>query len=92
MVCYKIRITGKVQGVAFRYYSRLKANEIGVFGTTKNQLDGSVISIAYGELSKVNQFINWCHEGSPASSVDQVEYHEIEKSKCKEYSDFRILR
>ena len=92
MVCYKIKVTGKVQGVAFRYYSRLQADEIGVFGTTENQIDGSVISIVQGEFAKVKQFIDWCYIGSPASLVEKVDFHEIERSKCKEYSDFRILR
>lgn len=89
---YRIQVTGKVQGVAFRYYTRLKAEELGVLGTTENQKDGSVISFVYGEEKKVQLFIDWCHEGSPASKVEKVIVTELSEVENAEYKDFSILR
>ena len=89
---YKIKIKGKVQGVWYRGSTKRKAEELGLKGFVQNQSDGSVITYAKGETSKVQKFIDWCHKGSPASSVESVYCTKIENSKCKEYSDFRILR
>ncbi len=92
MMHVQIRISGKVQGVAFRYYTKLKADELGLMGTTENQSDGSVITWAYGEEEKVKKLISWCQIGSPASKVEQVKIIELDAMENDEYEDFSILR
>jgi len=66
-------ITGRVQGVFFRAYTRDAAQLIGVTGWVRNLPDGRVEAILEGEADKVEKMIEWCREGSPMSRVDRVE-------------------
>jgi len=92
MKYYCIRVKGKVQGVAFRYYSKLKAEELGLLGTTENQRDGSVVIHVIGDSENVDCFIHWCHEGSPAAEVKEVITTQLSILESQEYPDFSILR
>lgn len=87
-----IQIIGKVQGVAFRYYSKLKAKELGLLGSTENQMDGSVITYIIGNSENVDRFIEWCHEGSPAAEVKEVKCTQLPILERQDYAEFSILR
>ncbi len=43
----KIKVIGKVQGVAFRYYTKIQADKLNIKGTVQNLSDGSVLIYAY---------------------------------------------
>lgn len=88
----RIQIFGRVQGVAFRHYTKMKADKLGLFGTTENQKDGSVITHVKGNPEKIDLFIEWCRIGSPASKVDEVIISKIEMHESREYQDFSVLR
>jgi len=88
----RIQVIGKVQGVAFRYYTKKKADELGLLGTTENQPDGSVITFVCGDEEVVDLFIEWCNLGSPASRVDEVIITDLPLEELGEYLDFSILR
>lgn len=45
-----------------------------------------------GEEKDVQEFIEWCGQGSPASAVKEVECIELSASESREYKDFSILR
>ena len=66
-------ITGRVQGVFFRAYTRDAAQLIGVTGWVRNLPDGRVEAVFEGEADKVEKMIEWCREGSPMSRVDRVD-------------------
>lgn len=68
----QLRISGRVQGVAFRYYTRQKALELGLTGYVMNLPDGSVKVFVAGESEAVRKMVKWCHSGSPASLVSEV--------------------
>ena len=89
---FRIQVFGKVQGVAFRYYTRLKAKELGVLGTVENQLDASVEIFAQADEKVMSQFIDWCKKGSPASKVSHLDLEEIDLMDQTEFEDFLILR
>lgn len=72
MKVVRITISGKVQGVAFRYYTKMKADELGIDGSVQNLENGSVFVLAKGNSKELDIFINWCNEGSPASHVNEV--------------------
>jgi len=63
-------ITGKVQGVSYRWYAQEKMKELGLTGTMKNLPDGTVEIHVEGE--KMKEFLEWCKEGSPAAEVEKV--------------------
>jgi acylphosphatase len=66
-------ITGRVQGVFFRAYTRDAAQMIGVTGWVRNLPDGRVEAVFEGESGKVEKMIEWCGEGSPMSRIEKVE-------------------
>ena len=66
-------ITGRVQGVFFRAYTRDAAQLIGVTGWVRNLPDGRVEAVFEGVSDKVERMIEWCREGSPMSRIERVE-------------------
>ena len=67
-----IKVSGKVQGVGFRFYTHKKANAIGVMGFVKNLRDGSVYIEVEGEEEVVDEFLLWVHQGPEWARVDEV--------------------
>lgn len=84
---YKIRVTGQVQGVGFRWSTATEARSIGITGYVKNLPDGSVYIEAEGSREQLNAFIEWCKHGPGFSFVESVT---IDTFTPKNYVDFRI--
>lgn len=72
----KILVTGRVQGVYFRYFTQNKAKELGVLGSVRNLDDGRVEIIAEAEAAVLEKFIRWCHKGPITARVDTVNIDE----------------
>jgi len=68
----QITITGRVQGVGFRYSAIQKAREHQIKGYVKNNYDGSVFIEAEGEATDLDYFLLWCRRGPSAARVDNV--------------------
>ena len=73
-----VRIEGVVQGVFFRAHTQEQAQRLGLNGWVRNRPDGSVEAVMEGEASRIEQMIQWCHEGPPMSNVTHVEVSEQE--------------
>jgi len=67
------KISGRVQGVSFRFYAREKASELNLKGWIQNMDDGSVEAVLQGEQESLATFRLWTHEGVPSARVDSVE-------------------
>ena len=81
-------ISGRVQGVFFRYSMQQVANREGVSGWVQNCMDGSVEAVVEGEKTKVENVIRWAQQGSPSAIVRKVE---VELEDCAgEFSDFSV--
>ena len=65
-------ITGRVQGVGFRFYMERKAREIGVSGWVRNRRDGSVEAMVQGSPDAVEAMISWARRGPPSAVVAGV--------------------
>jgi acylphosphatase len=83
--CARITVSGIVQGVFFRKHARDKALELGLRGYVTNLPDGRVHIIAQGLAKKLEDFIRWCHRGSPNSQVSHVEVKYMEKFPFKSF-------
>ncbi|WP_293033471.1 acylphosphatase [Natronococcus sp.] len=68
-----VLVSGNVQGVYYRATTRDTAREEGVDGWVKNLEDGRVEAAFEGPESAVESMLEFCHEGSPAADVDDVE-------------------
>jgi acylphosphatase len=65
-------VTGFVQGVSYRYYTRREANRLGVKGWVKNESDGSVRVVAEGSEEQLRGLLNFLRRGSPSAQVADV--------------------
>jgi acylphosphatase len=73
-----VHVTGRVQGVSFRWYAASEAARLGLAGWIRNEPDGSVRAHAEGPADSVDQFVAWCRQGPPAARVDDVAVTEVE--------------
>lgn len=90
MKTVKMHVSGLVQGVAFRYMSKLKADELHIHGYAKNLEDGSVEVLAQGPKAQVKQFMQIIAAcPSPAGRVDHFHYEEI--STTEKLQRFLVL-
>lgn len=70
---FRAVVYGRVQGVNFRYYTQLRARQLGVSGYVRNRWDGTVEVVAEGERSTVDRLLEFLHEGPPAAWVQRVD-------------------
>ncbi|MBO0488021.1 acylphosphatase [Vagococcus fluvialis] len=89
MMKVAMTVSGKVQGVGFRYTTKMVADQLGVLGIVRNEDNGDVYIEAQGEEKKVNDFIEAVKKSpAPFGRVDQVTFHEANTSK--EYTKFSV--
>jgi acylphosphatase len=69
---YEIKVTGRVQGVWFRAFTKEKAIETGIKGWVKNTSDGHVLVVARGEKTDLNTFTDYLRTGPPMARVDKL--------------------
>jgi len=82
-----LRIEGRVQGVGFRFYMQHKARELGVTGSVRNRLDGTVEAVVQGMPEAVETMITWARRGPRSAIVGEVRVTE----STGEYDDFVTL-
>ena len=81
-------ISGRVQGVAFRYYAQDIAQSLEIKGWVRNCWDGKVEIVMEGEEEKVKELIDWCYRGPGSAIVEKVD---IKWEKYRgEFSTFGI--
>jgi acylphosphatase len=66
-------ISGRVQGVSFRWYTQRKAQELKLTGWVRNLWDGQVEAVFEGDEEAVRQAVTWCHTGEPPARVTHVD-------------------
>lgn len=84
----KVLISGVVQGVCFRAYTRDAAKKAGLTGWVRNLPDGRVEAVFEGSAERVQSVVDWCRNGSPGSVVEKV--HVVEEPHKGEFTDFSI--
>lgn len=65
-------ISGRVQMVMFRDFTRRAALALGLTGTVQNMLDGTVLVVAEGEETQLRALLGELHKGSTFSKVEKV--------------------
>jgi len=81
----EVRITGRVQGVSFRWYAAREARRLELVGWVRNEPDGSVAAHLEGPDEAVEEMLAWCRQGSPAAGVDRVDVTEAEPSGASSF-------
>ena len=66
------RITGRVQGVGFRNFTRTRARQLGISGWVRNEQDGSVRLEAEGPRGALEDLLDAVHDGPRMARVENV--------------------
>ncbi|MBF2067970.1 MAG: acylphosphatase [Calothrix sp. C42_A2020_038] len=77
LTCAHVLVSGRVQGVGYRYATVETATQLGLNGWVRNLPDKRVEAVFEGERAIVEQMIRWCHEGPPAALVETVKVEYI---------------
>ena len=72
MEAYSMHITGRVQGVGFRYFTLNGALKLGLEGWVKNMADGSVLVHVRGPVDKLDLFRAHVRKGPVFGRVDDL--------------------
>jgi acylphosphatase len=83
-----VTISGRVQGVFFRAYTRETAQSLKLTGWVRNLPDGRVEAVFEGDDTHVQAMLEWCKEGPPHAIVKHVDT--AEEPFTGEFRDFRI--
>ncbi|ANP88726.1 acylphosphatase [Rhizobium leguminosarum] len=86
----RVRISGKVQGVGFRYWTRDEAVRLGLTGWVRNEEDGAVVAVIAGPDTAITTMIERFRRGPLGASVSGVETEAAQLEKKP--SEFRISR
>lgn len=88
MVQYEIKVSGKVQGVGFRYYAQKQAKTLNLTGWVRNTVDDGVLVQVQGEKTAIETLADFLWIGPPHSHVKSV--FKVEMQIIEEYSDFEV--
>jgi acylphosphatase len=72
MATRRLLITGRVQGVGFRYALQDEAEKLGLAGWVRNRRDGSVEALAQGSPQALEALAAWARRGPPAARVTSL--------------------
>jgi len=67
--CLKVLVSGHVQGVCFRHFTRMKARELGISGWVKNLPSGHVEVLIYGSPEQLDAMLAWLAHGPDNAQV-----------------------
>ena len=76
-----IKVTGRVQGVGFRYFVREKALAYHLNGWVRNRPDKRVEIEVQGNSDTIDVFIDFLKLGNGYSQVDKIDLTEIKSTQ-----------
>jgi len=68
-------VTGRVQGVGFRFFTERIANRLGLVGFTRNLPSGAVEVVAEGDQPPLEELLAALREGPSAAQISEVTVH-----------------
>jgi acylphosphatase len=81
----RLKVTGRVQGVSFRWYAVQEAERLGVAGWVSNEADGSVAAFVEGDDDAVDALVAWCHQGPSYARVRHVAVTEAQPTGARSF-------
>ena len=84
-----IIISGKVQGVGFRYWLYKAAMQRKIDGWVKNKISGEVEALVIGNDVDINNLIALCKKGPPSSKVTKIKIQNYQNEYLKKH--FNII-
>ncbi|MDD1733362.1 MAG: acylphosphatase [Methanothrix sp.] len=87
MIAVHVRVSGRVEGVYYRAFTRDKAIALGVKGWVRNVPGGGVEAVLEGERKTVGELLKAMKTGPTGAIVLGMELSELE---ARGYEDFEI--
>ena len=84
-----IVITGKVQGVGFRYWLYQAAKQRNIDGWVKNKISGEVEAVLIGDCKNADEILELCKQGPLSSKVTNIKTQNYKQEYFKK--SFNIL-
>lgn len=72
-IARRIIVSGRVQGVGFRYSLAERARQLNVQGWCRNLPDGRVEAMVQGSKDGVDMLLDWAQQGPPQAVVEHME-------------------
>lgn len=86
-ICLRCYISGRVQGVGFRYATADKALALGVTGYVRNLPDRRVEALICGDEQAVTALQHWLRQGPSFAQVNDID---CEALPYQDFRDFQI--
>ncbi len=67
-----VTVTGRVQGVWYRAWTREEARDLGLDGWVRNRRDGSVEAVLAGSREDIRTMLGLLEQGPPLAVVETV--------------------
>jgi len=83
MVTKRFRVTGRVQGVGYRWSAQEEARRRGLAGWVANADDRSVVGLVQGDADEVEAFVRWLGQGPRGARVHRVDLSDAEPSRLR---------
>lgn len=83
------QVAGRVQGVGYRFWTKERAEELGLTGWVQNEPDGTVKVLLQGDNSQIEKMLKQLKSGPAFARVEQVSSEEVDQQLC---SSFAIIR
>lgn len=85
----ELRITGRVQGVGFRWHSCEEALRLDLTGWVRNRADGSVQLVAEGDHGSLTALADWAARGPLGARVEACDA--VWSAAAGKLAGFRIV-
>lgn len=85
-----LMVSGRVQGVGFRYATQATGQRLSLKGWVRNTEDGRVEIFAEGSSANLESFLEWCHQGPRLAKVSDVVVLRREEIPSPSHESFKI--
>ncbi|WKC87607.1 acylphosphatase [Borreliella japonica] len=84
-------ISGKIQGIGFRFFTEQIANNIGLKGFVKNLNDGRVEIVAFfNTKEQIKKFEKLLKNGNGHSNIENIEKKPLDENYPFQFNNFKI--
>lgn len=86
----RVLLSGRVQGVGFRHFTRMNARDLNIKGWVKNRNDGKVEAVIQGSSDNIDEMLERLRIGPGSARVDNVEIENREVDE--DFETFNVRR
>ncbi|CZF78256.1 Acylphosphatase [Grimontia celer] len=77
-ICVKATVSGRVQGVGFRFHTAHEGLKLSLSGYARNETDGTVTVLMCGDEKNVEALLTWLDKGPPTANVTKLTHEHVD--------------